>query len=258
MGISHSWNGTVLTITSDSGTSSADLKGDMGIRGPQGVPGVVDTSLVYTKDSPPTAAEVGAAPAGYVSEKYNFTDYASALTHIKNIYASMNNNEKKYLFVDIANGSVWGGEFPSGSYFVEIYREWDNYGIVEFISNAHIKIVVRVSGSWGDFCYENPSMIPGVEYRTTERWNGKPVYTKLVELGTLPNNSTKWLENMPLPMNITPLSVSGIAQNGYKGVQFPNEYIFISVDGEWGSIYIKTSDNYSSYSAYATIKYIKN
>ena len=40
--ITHSWNGTVLTITSDSGTSSADLKGakgDDGIRGAQGAPG---------------------------------------------------------------------------------------------------------------------------------------------------------------------------------------------------------------------------
>ena len=37
--ITHSWNGTVLTVTSDSGTSSADLKGekgDKGSRGPQG------------------------------------------------------------------------------------------------------------------------------------------------------------------------------------------------------------------------------
>lgn len=42
--ITHSWNGTVLTITSDSGTSSADLKGekgDTGIRGPQGEAGIV-------------------------------------------------------------------------------------------------------------------------------------------------------------------------------------------------------------------------
>ena len=44
MGISHEWNGTVLTITSDSGTSSADLrgeKGDTGVRGPQGVAGII-------------------------------------------------------------------------------------------------------------------------------------------------------------------------------------------------------------------------
>lgn len=42
--ITHSWNGTVLTVTSDSGTSSADLKGekgDKGSRGPQGRAGVI-------------------------------------------------------------------------------------------------------------------------------------------------------------------------------------------------------------------------
>ena len=40
--IYHKWNGTVLTITSDSGTSSVDLKGekgDDGCRGPQGATG---------------------------------------------------------------------------------------------------------------------------------------------------------------------------------------------------------------------------
>lgn len=50
--IKHSWNGTVLTVTSDSGTSSADLKGDKGddgIRGAQGAQGVVDTSVCLTK-----------------------------------------------------------------------------------------------------------------------------------------------------------------------------------------------------------------
>lgn len=39
--ITHSWNGTVLTISSDAGTSSADLAGATGCRGPQGRPGVV-------------------------------------------------------------------------------------------------------------------------------------------------------------------------------------------------------------------------
>lgn len=40
--ITHRWDGTVLTITSDSGTSSCDLKGvqgDTGPRGPQGPAG---------------------------------------------------------------------------------------------------------------------------------------------------------------------------------------------------------------------------
>lgn len=40
--ITHSWNGSILTVTSDSGTTSADLRGPqgaMGIRGPQGPAG---------------------------------------------------------------------------------------------------------------------------------------------------------------------------------------------------------------------------
>lgn len=51
-GITHKWNGTILTITSDSGTSSADLKGekgDDGARGAQGAPGdcvATDTAML--------------------------------------------------------------------------------------------------------------------------------------------------------------------------------------------------------------------
>ena len=42
--VTHRWNGTVLTIISDSGSSSMDLagpKGDKGCRGPQGRCGVI-------------------------------------------------------------------------------------------------------------------------------------------------------------------------------------------------------------------------
>lgn len=55
--IYHRWDGTVLTITSDSGTSSADLKGekgDTGIRGPQGVQGISKTVSYPTIADKPT------------------------------------------------------------------------------------------------------------------------------------------------------------------------------------------------------------
>ena len=47
----HRWNGTVLTITSASGTSSSDLKGEKGDTGPQGPAGadsVVDATLTQS------------------------------------------------------------------------------------------------------------------------------------------------------------------------------------------------------------------
>ena len=47
-----------------------------------------------------------------------------------------------------------------------------------------------LDGTWGEWEYLNPPMELGVEYRTTERYLGKPVYTKLVDCGVAPNNST--------------------------------------------------------------------
>jgi methionine-rich copper-binding protein CopC len=35
----------------------------------------------------------------------------------------------------------------------------------------------------------NPPMMHNVEYRTTERWNGNVVYTKLIDLGTVPSGN---------------------------------------------------------------------
>ena len=43
--IKHQWNGTVLTITSDSGTSSCDLKGAKGDDGPRGAQGAPGSSV---------------------------------------------------------------------------------------------------------------------------------------------------------------------------------------------------------------------
>ena len=43
----HSWNGSKLTVTSASGTSSADLKGPQGPAGPQGPQGHAGTSAVW-------------------------------------------------------------------------------------------------------------------------------------------------------------------------------------------------------------------
>lgn len=67
--IYHQWNGTVLTITSDSGTSSADLrgeKGDIGIRGAQGIRGEKGGNINSVNgkygDVVLTYSDVGASP----------------------------------------------------------------------------------------------------------------------------------------------------------------------------------------------------
>lgn len=51
------------------------------------------------------------------------------------------------------------------------------------------------SGNWQPWEYVNPPMQLGVEYRTTERYNSKPVYVKAVSLGVLENNTSKNVEH---------------------------------------------------------------
>ena len=63
--ITHSWNGTVLTITSDSGTSSADLQGGKGNTGPRGAQG--PAGIIVNPDGTIDTSQY--ATETYVNEK---------------------------------------------------------------------------------------------------------------------------------------------------------------------------------------------
>lgn len=62
-----------------------------------------------------------------------------------------------------------------------------------FMSEVNNYIAVRKleAGVWQPWEYVNPPMDLGVEYRTTERYLGKPVYIKTVDTGALPNTTYK-------------------------------------------------------------------
>lgn len=48
--------------------------------------------------------------------------------------------------------------------------------------------------TWSEWEYVNPPLQIGVEYRTTERYQEKPVYCKLVDCGSAPSNSLKKID----------------------------------------------------------------
>ena len=68
--------------------------------------------------------------------------------------------------------------------------------------------------------YENPPMILGKEYRTTERWKGKPVYTIAFDFGELPKASTK-IKYAPVVKNVDEIIGCGGCGAGYS---LPNFY----------------------------------
>lgn len=60
-----------------------------------------------------------------------------------------------------------------------------------FETYTTIAIRYRFGSEWQPWEYINPPMSVGVEYRTTERYLGKPVYVKTVNTGALPNATYK-------------------------------------------------------------------
>lgn len=101
----------------------------------------------------------------------------------------------------------------------------------------------------------NPFMQLGVEYRTTERYNGQPVYCKLVNFGALPNATRKVIShNIPNVSSV--ISVYGSAQDQAIGAGAFNAQV-TGINADNTSVIIWTSADLSNYSAYVAMKYTK-
>lgn len=60
--------------------------------------------------------------------------------------------------------------------------------------NAGDECVIQRLRTTAPWEWVNPPMILGTEYRTTERYLGKPVYVKVVDCGSAPSNSLKKID----------------------------------------------------------------
>ena len=104
----------------------------------------------------------------------------------------------------------------------------------------------------------NPPMQLGVEYRTTERYNGKPVYVKLVDFGALPNAGLKQVAHGVNNVSFAVVDLSrSIAGSSYNNL-FPLNTNISGVDLSDGYINIRTLIDLSSYNAIICLKYAKN
>ena len=86
-----------------------------------------------------------------------------------------------------------------------LYKGDANYAVLSNIGSADVALCgwrmfkLRYPSSsspavWMPFEWENPPMKIGVEYRTTERYDGKPVFVMAVNGGAFPDNSSKIIE----------------------------------------------------------------
>lgn len=110
------------------------------------------------------------------------------------------------------------------------------------------------NGVWGPLEWINPSMQIGVEYRTTERHNGKPVYKKAVNTGALSAGTSKsvahGVENIGLRLS----ALYGINNDGDNLVGNPG-ITGILVGGS--NITITTAAGFSTSNSWVVIAYTK-
>ena len=73
--------------------------------------------------------------------------------------------------------------------------------------------------TWSEWEFVNPPMELGVEYRTTERYLGKPVYTIAFNFGALPASGDK-ISYVPVAANISDIIACGGCTSGGEALPF--------------------------------------
>lgn len=125
----------------------------------------------------PTPAEIGAAPAGFGLGGGGFGIDFSQVDTVK--------SNGWYAFV-CPNTTINNITFHYAYMLAEV---WDINNCRQTLYPVHHEFPVLIrnfyAGIWNPWEVENPPMQLGVEYRTTERMNGKAVYKKLDSSGKL-------------------------------------------------------------------------
>lgn len=127
------------------------------------------TSTVTLRTPAEVLSDIGAAPSGYgLGELTGAT--------VEDLNAAVNNGFYKF-YANAANAPTttrgWLTVSSSSSgYTHQIVYTYDSYSIATRFC---------MGSTWQPWEWINPPMAAGVEYCTTERWQGKPVYRKLIQ-----------------------------------------------------------------------------
>lgn len=202
----------------------------------------------------PTLADLGAAPAGFglgVSpNELSDTDF---------------NNITKNGWYGFGNQNSYTNAPPIG-YATLTVSSRANDTIVQEVTNGVGKTVrrVHVDGAWSAWEWINPPLVQGVEYRTTERYEGNAVYCKLFNAGTVAASSN-------MTVNIITeeeAAVSSVKRIVSVNIFTPNNNIYLGTNGDctytargrnMGEIYVNNANTTYSYADLRVlVKYTKN
>ena len=122
-----------------------------------------------------------------------------------------------------------------------------------FESNSYRGSYYRMVGDEREWI--NPPMVLGEEYRTTERLDTLVVYTKIINFGEMPHNSSKTVQHV---VDGSIFSVDGIVFNadGIPIVSFAANQS-VSCDFAGSNVSVGTTWDFNNCTAYLIVKYYK-
>lgn len=110
----------------------------------------------------------------------------------------------------------------------------------------------------------NPPMQTGIEYRTTERWKGKPVYQRVFYVAALPHTSVLAIKSGVTWDEVISIAGYAIDSTMTKRYSFPvyiesstvPNAVITYVDKD-GTIFVQTSSDMRAFQTYIILKYVK-
>lgn len=161
------------------------------------------------------------APVGYSEGHQVFENVAALETFLTEQIAEMPANSRScWVVVGNSDNIAEGIPFNNHNWFVTIDKlHPDSYAVVHMHTHTnsgyYVKRTIR-NGVWDPWEWENPPLAEGVEYRTTERYMGNPVYTKLINCGIAAKDAQ---------INVTGSTIHPIRYSGVCGGRVAPYYL---------------------------------
>lgn len=151
--------------------------------------------------------------------------------------------------------------YGSFRYFGVIYRRNSTTYTIEGTAFTDARRFIKrcVSGVWNPVEWLCPPMAVGVEYRTTERYDNKSVYAKLLDFGALPSNTYKRIDTGASGATYIYLEVAAY-QDGlaYNLPILSNDGIRARAAFTSDRVEIRTTEDMTAFTAMVLIKYTKD
>ena len=161
-----------------------------------------------------------------------------------------------------ADGNASNAPWTFSSWMrVDAYNE--NYLVQTVYNEADgCRVAQRLKQkTWSEWEWVNPPMFVGVEYRTTERWDGATKYTKHIYIGQLADAGNK-VVSLGIPYSkIVTIDIYGSDISGKIRQKFPltknGAIIADAFVNSIGELVITSHANNMYWEAYAIITYVK-